>query len=75
MITILILGFLFGAILQYASLNKYDVISGLALRENFAVVKTIALAIGIGAILLNIEISMGLASYHVKPFILGGIVK
>ncbi len=74
MITILILGFLFGAILQYANLNKYDVISGLALLENFAVVKTIALAIGIGAILLNIEISLGLASYHIKPFILGGII-
>ena len=73
-LTILILGFLFGAILQYASLNKYNVISGLALRENFSVAKAIALAIGLGAILLNIEIAMGLASYHVKPFILGGIV-
>jgi uncharacterized membrane protein YedE/YeeE len=72
--TILILGFLFGAILQYASLNKYNVISGLALRENFAVAKAIAIAIGIGAILLNIEIAMGFASYHVKPFVVGGLI-
>ncbi len=73
-ITILILGFLFGAILQYAKLNKFNVISGLALRENFAVPKAIALSIGIGVILLSIQIALGLASYHVKPFVLGGLL-
>jgi uncharacterized membrane protein YedE/YeeE len=73
-ITILILGFLFGAALKYANLNKYNVISGLALRENFAVAKAIAIAIGIGAILLNVEIAFGFASYHVKPFIVGGLI-
>jgi uncharacterized protein len=71
---IIILGFLFGAILQYAKLNKYNVISGLATLDNLAVAKAIAVAIGVGAILLNIEIGMGLAAYHVKPFILGGII-
>ena len=29
-ITILVLGFLFGSILQYAKLNRYNVISGMA---------------------------------------------
>ena len=74
MVTVLILGFLFGATLQYARLNKYNVISGLAIREDFTVPKAIALAVGIGAILLNIEIALGFASYHVKPLIVGGIV-
>jgi uncharacterized membrane protein YedE/YeeE len=73
-ITVLILGFLFGATLQYANLNKFNVISGLALRENFAIPKAIALSIGIGMILLSIEIAFGMASYHVKPFILEGLV-
>jgi len=73
-ITILIFGFLFGAILQYASLNKYNVISGLATLDNFAVAKAIAVAIGIGAILLTFEIELGLASYHVKPLMLGGVI-
>ncbi len=73
-ILILILGILFGATLQYASLNKFNVISGLAIRENFSVAKAIALAIGIGIILLNIEIAFGFASYHVKPFIAGGLI-
>jgi uncharacterized protein len=71
---IFIFGFLFGAILQYAKLNKYNTISGLAILENFAVAKTIAVAIGFGAILLSIEIGLGFATYHVKPLILGGIV-
>ena len=72
--TIFILGFLFGAILKYAKLNRYDTISGTALLENFTVPKTIALAIGIGAVLINIETALGLSSYHIKPFMVGGII-
>ncbi len=71
---IIIFGFLFGAILQYAKLNRYDTISGMATLDNLAVAKAIAFAIGLGAILLNIEIGLGLATYHVKPFVFGGIV-
>ncbi|MFA5328331.1 MAG: YeeE/YedE thiosulfate transporter family protein [Prolixibacteraceae bacterium] len=70
---ILILGFLFGATLQSAKLNKYNTISGMARLEDYTVAKAILVAIGIGAILLNIEIGMGFATYHVKPLILVGI--
>ena len=72
--TTLFLGFLFGAILQSAKLNRFDTISGMATLENYKVAKAIALAIGVGVILLNLEIGLGLASYHIKPFLLGGIV-
>ncbi|HBL75713.1 MAG: transporter [Bacteroidetes bacterium GWF2_42_66] len=71
---IILLGFLFGAILQSARLNRYNVISGMATLENLTVAKAIAVAIGVGAILINVEIGLGFASYHVKPFILGGIM-
>ncbi len=71
---IFIFGLLFGAILQYANLNRFNTISGLALRKDFAVAKAILIAIGVGAILINIEVALGLANYHTKPFILGGIV-
>ena len=70
----LILGFLFGTLLQSARLNRFDTISGMATLENFKVAKAIALAIGVGIILLNTDIGMGFASYHVKPLLLGGIV-
>ncbi len=71
---ILIFGFLFGAILQYAKLNRFNTISGMATLDDLTVAKAIAVAIGVGAILLNIEIGLGLAFYHLKPFILGGII-
>ncbi len=73
-ITIIILGFLFGAILQYAHLNRYNVISGLGLRTDLSVVKAISLSIGIGAILLSIAVGLGYAHFHIKPFMVGGIV-
>ena len=72
--TILVLGFLFGAILQYAKLNRYNVISGMATLENLAVAKAIAVAIGVGAVIIAFEIGLGFASYHLKPFLLGGVV-
>lgn len=71
---ILFCGFVFGAILQSAKLNRYDTISGMATLENYKVAKAIAMAIGVGVILLNIEIGLGFASYHAKPLILGGVV-
>jgi uncharacterized protein len=71
---ILLLGIVFGSLLQYARLNRFNTISGMAVLEDFAVAKTIATAIGIGAILISIETGLGIASYHVKPFILTGVV-
>ncbi|HAG16899.1 MAG TPA: transporter [Bacteroidales bacterium] len=73
-ILILTFGFLFGGILQYANLNKFNTISGLALAKDFAVAKAILITIGVGAILLNIEVGLGFASFHTKPLILGGII-
>lgn len=73
-IMILFFGFIFGAIIQYANLNKFNVISGLARLEYFAVLKAIAIAIGLGIILFNIEIGMGLSTYHIKPFMLRSIL-
>lgn len=74
MILILFFGFLFGAFLQHANLNKYNTIAGMATLENLTVAKTIAFAIGLGAILINLEISLGFASYHVKPILLVGVM-
>ncbi len=71
---ILIFGFLFGAILQYSKLNKFDTISGMAMLSNFTMAKAIAVAIGFGMLLVNIEIGLGFASYHIKPLLLGGII-
>lgn len=71
---ILFYGFLFGALLQTAKLNRYDTISGMATLQNYKVAKAIALAIGVGVILVNVEIGLGLAGLHAKPLVAGGIV-
>lgn len=74
MVEILILGFLFGAFIVYGRLNKFNTISGMATLEDLTVAKALLVAIGLGIILLSFEISAGLASYHVKPFVLGGVI-
>ncbi|HFS67108.1 MAG TPA: YeeE/YedE family protein [Flavobacteriia bacterium] len=71
---IFIFGIIFGLIIQYASLNKYNVISAQSELKNNTVVKTILLTLGIGAILLSVIIGLGLASFHIKPFVLGGVI-
>ena len=71
---VFVLGALFGLIIQYAGLNKYNVISAQSELKNNTVLKTILVAIGVGAILLSVIIGLGFASFHVKPFVLGGVV-
>jgi uncharacterized protein len=70
----IIWGFVFGTILQYARLNRYDTIAGMAVRQDFAVAKAIAFAVGLGVLLLQAEIALGYGDYHVKPLLLAGIV-
>ncbi len=71
---ILFFGILFGLLIRYADLNRFNVISGDSTLKDLTVAKTVLLAIGAGAILISIEIALGGASYHVKPFILGGVI-
>lgn len=70
---IVLFGFVFGAILLTARLNRFDTIAGMAVLETFTMAKTVAFAVGLGMILMQLEISLGLAQYHVKPLILTGI--
>ncbi|MBN1251358.1 MAG: YeeE/YedE family protein [Bacteroidales bacterium] len=71
---IFLFGSMFGIIIQYAKLNKYNVISAQAQLKNNTVIKTILLTIGFGAILLSVIIGLDLAVFHIKPFVIGGVV-
>lgn len=62
----LFFGFLFGYFLLQAKLNRFDTISGMATLEDFSVAKAIMLAIGLGLLLISLEIYMGVAQFHVK---------
>lgn len=67
-------GFLFGLILQYANLNKYNTISGVAILKDFTVPKAILVALAVGTILINLEVMMGVANYEIKPLVVGGLI-
>jgi uncharacterized protein len=70
----LFFGFLFGYFLIQARLNRYDTISGMATLEDYTVAKAIMVALGVGTILVSMEIALGSASFHVKPFIPGSLI-
>ena len=71
-IIIIIIGIVFGLLLSYAGLNKYNTIAGLSVLKDFTVAKTIMLVLGVGGILLMFEIMGGGAVFHVKPLYLIG---
>ena len=71
---VIIWGFIFGALLQYARLNRFDTIAGMAVLQDFTVAKMISFTIGLGSLLLQAEVYFGWAQYHVKPLILIGVV-
>lgn len=73
-VTALFLGFLFGVLLCYARVNKFNVITGAAIFKDFTVIKVLATAIGIGSILIVLEALLGWASFQVKPLIVSGII-
>lgn len=74
MLLALIFGMAFGAILQFAGVNRFDTIAGMSTLEDFTIAKVMASGIAIGAVLISLEVTAGTAGFHVKPVLLGGIV-
>jgi uncharacterized membrane protein YedE/YeeE len=68
------IGILFGAIIQYTRVDKFEKIAGFAMLKDTTVPKMLFLAIGITSIALYFEIKLGYASYHIKPMILSGLI-
>ncbi len=73
-VTALFLGFLFGVLLCYARVNKFNIVSGAAVFKDFTVIKVLATAIGIGSALISLEVLAGWASFQVKPLIVSGVI-
>jgi len=70
----IISGLLFGLVMQYAHVNKFNTISGMATLEDYTMAKVMGFAIGLGAILISIEVGLGWADYGIKPLRIGGNV-
>lgn len=68
------IGFVFGVLIQYSRVDKFEKIAGFAMLRDTVVPKMLFLAIGIASIALYFLIDAGYASYHVKPITMGGLI-
>ncbi len=73
-VLVFLLGIVFGSIIQYTKVHKFEKIAGFAVLKDTVVPKMLFLAIGLASIGLYFMVKAGYASYHIKPLILGGIV-
>lgn len=71
---VLFIGFIFGAIIQYSRVDKFEKIAGFAILEDMTVPKMLFLSIGLASIGLYFMNKLGWAHYHIKPITLGGLV-
>ena len=67
-------GFLFGFLLQKGRAAKFHVIIGQLLLKDWTVVKIMGTAVVVGAVGVYALVEGGLASLHVKPLLLGGVL-
>ena len=70
----LLTGIVFGVLLQKGRVAKFDVIVGQLLLRDHTVVKIMATAVIVGSIGVHALVAGGLATLHVKPALLGGLV-
>jgi len=71
---VFVIGMVFGSIIQYTKVHKFEKIAGFAMLKDTVVPKMLFLAIGLASIGLFFMIQLGWASYHVKPILLGGLI-
>ncbi len=72
--TVFFIGFVFGVVVQYTRVDKFEKIAGFAMLKDTVVPKMLFLAIGLASIGLYYMIEAGYAHYHVKPIMLGGLI-
>ncbi|NPA65957.1 MAG: YeeE/YedE family protein [Epsilonproteobacteria bacterium] len=73
-VLVFLIGIVFGSIIQYTKVHKFEKIGGFAMLKDTIVPKMLFLAIGLASIGLYFMIEMGWASYHIKPINLGGLI-
>lgn len=70
----LLTGIAFGFFLQKGRVAKFDVILGQLLLKDWTVVKIMATAIAVGSVGVYALVAMGMATLHIKPALLGGVI-
>ncbi len=73
-LVVFLIGLFFGVLIQYSRVDKFEKIAGFAMLRDTVVPKMLFLAIGLASIGLYFMVEAGVASYHPKPIILGGLI-
>ena len=76
---VFLIGVIFGGIIQYTRVDKFEKIAGFAMLKDTIVPKMLFLTVGLTSIALYFLIDAGAAHYHIKPLnyqglIIGGII-
>jgi len=71
---VFLIGVIFGGIIQYTRVNKFEKIAGFAMLKDTIVPKMLFLAVGLTSIGLYFMIKLGVAHYHIKPIMLVGLI-
>lgn len=71
---VFLIGIIFGGIIQYTRVDKFEKIAGFSMLKDTIVPKMLFLAVGLTSIALYFMIEAGWAHYHVKPILWQGLV-
>ena len=71
---VFLIGVIFGGIIQYTRVDKFEKIAGFAMLKDTIVPKMLFLAVGLTSIGLYFMIESGGAHYHVKPIMWQGLI-
>jgi hypothetical protein len=71
---VFLIGIIFGGIIQYTRVDKFEKIAGFAMLKDTIVPKMLFLTVGLTSIGLYFMIKAGFAHYHIKPIIVQGLI-
>ena len=71
---VFLIGVIFGGIIQYTRVDKFEKIAGFSMLKDTIIPKMLFLTVGLTIIGLYFMIDAGQAHYHVKPIMVQGLV-
>jgi len=71
---VFLIGVMFGGIIQYSRVDKFEKIAGFAMLKDTIVPKMLFLTVGLTSIGLYFMIEAGWAHYHIKPIVWQGLI-
>ena len=74
LVLVFLIGIIFGGIIQYTRVDKFEKIAGFSMLKDTIVPKMLFLTVGLTSIGLYYMIDAGGAHYHVKPIIWQGLI-